>query len=230
MSVEGSPNIRWNFWFSFRCRATLDVLITKIEFILYRRVTQAWNLKVRGKNAFPTEFSTGESEFEVFQGFWVRVSLWTLACPKASSLFLLQGSSEHREGNWKLWWIGRSFIYKLPNYCNATKVTGTLWRQQGIFTPCVFCPLVQTGRYCDQRRFRSSFRNRASLRMRLKFGKKFSIFPIQNTRDRLPWWMPGVNIFSWGHKVPVTIVAAQYPGGARRFPEEFHRFEAFSKK
>ena len=28
MSVQGSPNIRWNFWLAFRCRETLDILIS----------------------------------------------------------------------------------------------------------------------------------------------------------------------------------------------------------
>ena len=50
------------------------------------------------------------------------------------------------------------------------------------------------------------------LKMRLKFtiGSQFSIFPVPNTRFRLLWWMPGVNIFCWRHKVPVTFVAVHY--------------------
>ena len=67
-SVQGSRSIRWNFWFVIRSRETPDILITKVEFILYPRITQAWNL------AAPRKISSSkriQHWNQILNFFWV---------------------------------------------------------------------------------------------------------------------------------------------------------------
>ena len=150
----------------------------------------SWKSHASSNKTYRPTYYLGKTDSESYKGH-IYKSQW---CPREFFEFKI-GSGEFREIR---------FVAFPCQDGNRDFVTSA-----GNFYPRVFCPLVPTGRYFVQGRFCPSFRNRAFLKMRLKFrvGQQFRIFPVPNTRFRLPWWMPGENIFCWGHKVPVSILA-----------------------